>query len=225
MEQTSPYSRIVVLRAARIIPQSYVQCRPRDRHPAPWCIKSNKCRGPWCDRREVADVPPTVAAATVGDSPATSPAMAELIVVGRRWSRHELHGSARRQRPLSKAGPCSLDLQGHQTLAGLTGSWASHRLLFLFAHAHASGFSAGVAGRTAGTRRCLAAFRIRLTGSMAGSAGSFLFSHISGLSGVASLDALIRFILHLCLAGWSCRLLSQCWHSDYGSKSENGGEN
>jgi hypothetical protein len=49
--------------------------------------------------------------------------------------------------------------------------------------------------------RCLAAFRIRLTGSMARSTGPFLFSHISGLSGVASLDAFIRFILHLLLAG------------------------
>jgi hypothetical protein len=52
-----------------------------------------------------------------------------------------------------------------------------------------------------GDRRGLVAFRIRLTGSMARSTRPFLFSHISGLSGVASLDALVRFILHLLLAG------------------------
>jgi hypothetical protein len=34
------------------------------------------------------------------------------------------------------------------TLAGLTGTWTSNRLLFLFAHAHASSFSADFAGRT-----------------------------------------------------------------------------
>ena len=36
---------------------------------------------------------------------------------------------------------------------------------------------------------------------MARSAGPFLFSHISGLSGVASLDSFIRFILRS-VAGW-----------------------
>jgi hypothetical protein len=52
-----------------------------------------------------------------------------------------------------------------------------------------------------GDRRGLAAFRIWLTGNMARRARPFLFSYKSGLSGVASLDAFIRFILHLLLAG------------------------
>jgi hypothetical protein len=56
---------------------------------------------------------------------------------------------------------------------------------------------------------------------MAGSTGPFLFSHISGLSGVASLDAFISFILHRLLV----RLLSQRGRGDCRSKRENGGEN
>jgi len=76
-----------------------------------------------------------------------------------------------------------------------------------------------------GDRRGLVAFRIWLTGNMTRRTRPFLFSHISGFSGVASFDAFVRLILHLLLAGCSCRLLSQCWHGDYGPKSENGGEN
>jgi hypothetical protein len=65
---------------------------------------------------------------------------------------------------------------------------------------------------------------------MRGSTRLFLLPHKSGFSGVAGLDAFIRFLLHLFVRlhlGLTRRrrLLSQCRHGDGGSKSDGHGEN
>jgi hypothetical protein len=65
---------------------------------------------------------------------------------------------------------------------------------------------------------------------MRGSTRPFLLPNKSGFSGVAGLDAFIRFLLHLFVRlhlrlARRRRLLSQCWHSDGSSKSDGHGEN
>src|SRR5438874_9060889 len=80
------------------------------------------------------------------------------------------------------------------------------------------------------TRRCLAAALIGLPGRMRGGARPFLFPHKSGFSGVAGLDAFIRFLLYLLvglhlLLARRRRLLSQCRHGDGSSKSNHDGKN
>jgi hypothetical protein len=65
---------------------------------------------------------------------------------------------------------------------------------------------------------------------MRGSTRLFLLPHKSGFSGVAGLEAFVRFLLqlfvrlHLRLARRR-RLLSQCRYGDGGSKSDGDGEN
>src|SRR6266436_115259 len=98
-------------------------------------------------------------------------------------------------------------------LAGSGRTRRRGRLLFLFAHGHISGDS-GVLGPTGRTRR-----RGRLL-------CLFTHGHISGDSGVLGPAAPTRVvgldtgIILLLLAR-----LSQCWHGDRGSKSDNYGEN
>ena len=124
-------------------------------------VYSRTSADPWSDRRK-SSVPRQLRRRLSGTLPERV-RNGRIECSGSMMSHGGLHGSASLQRPLSKAGPCSLDLWEHQTLAGLTGSWASHRLLFLFAYAHASGFSGAPAARTG---RWLIASRIWLTGSL-----------------------------------------------------------
>jgi hypothetical protein len=65
---------------------------------------------------------------------------------------------------------------------------------------------------------------------MRGSPRPCLFPYESGFSGVAGLDAFIRFLLHLfiglhLLLARRRRLLSQCRHGNGGSKSNRDGKN
>jgi hypothetical protein len=65
---------------------------------------------------------------------------------------------------------------------------------------------------------------------MRGSTRPLLLAHKSGFSGVAGLDAFIRFLLHLFVRlhlrlARRRRLLRECRHGDGGSKSDRHGEN
>ena len=90
----------------------------------------------------------------------------------------------------------------------------------------------GTATRTSARTRRLVAARIGTSGRMGGSARSFLLPHKPGFSGVAGLDAFIRFLLHLLhllvglhLLARRCRLLSLCRRGDGNAKSGRRGEN
>ena len=94
-----------------------------------------------------------------------------------------------------------------------------------------SAASLGTATRTsARTRRRLAAARVGTPGRMRGSTRRFLLPHKSGFSGVAGLDAFVRFLLHLLvrlhLLARRRRLLSLCrQHGDGNASSGRHGEN
>ena len=94
-----------------------------------------------------------------------------------------------------------------------------------------SAASLGTATRTSARTGCrLAAARIGTPGRMRGSAWCLLLPHKSGFSGIAGLDAFVRFLLHLLvrldpLLARRRRLLSLCRRGDGNAKSGRRGEN